>query len=51
MRLHLIHRWSRWSDVETTYDSPLFPKLGAWKKPGQMRRCETCGKAQVRDIT
>ena len=50
-RLHLFHDWGRWAEVETTHDSPLFPKLGTWKKPMQMRRCETCGLTKVRDLT
>ena len=50
MRLHLFHRWGPWSDVETTHDSPLFPRLGTWTMPSQIRRCETCGKTKIRNV-
>lgn len=49
--LHLFHRWGPWIDGEATHDSPLFPRLGTWTTAVQVRRCETCGKAKVRDIT
>jgi hypothetical protein len=48
--IHLFHRWGRWEDAEATHTSPLFPQLGVWQSPIQIRRCETCGKAQRRDL-
>ncbi|MFD7016111.1 hypothetical protein [Streptomyces sp. NPDC059928] len=47
--LHL-HQWTEWQDAEATYDSPLFPKLGTWKVPVQVRRCLKCKKSQTRKI-
>jgi hypothetical protein len=43
-----LHRWGKWEDGMATYDSPLFPKLGEWKGPVQVRRCTKCGKTSLR---
>lgn len=43
-----LHRWGQWQDGVATYDSPLLPKLGAWKGPVQTRRCAKCGKTELR---
>lgn len=45
-----LHQWSEWQDAEGTYDSPLFPKLGTWKAPVQIRRCLKCRKSRVRKV-
>jgi hypothetical protein len=45
-----LHHWTEWQDAEATYDSPLFPKLGTWKVPVQLRRCLKCKKTQTRKI-
>lgn len=46
-----IHKWGAWEDATATYDSPLFPKLGKWTGPVQVRRCAKCNKAETRQIT
>lgn len=48
--LHVFHHWTRWQDAEATHHSPLFPKLGTWRTPAQVRRCESCGKTKIRTL-
>jgi hypothetical protein len=43
-----LHKWSIWTEAHGTFDSPLFPKLGSWREMVQVRKCQKCGKIDVK---
>jgi hypothetical protein len=36
--------------AEGTCDSPLFPRLGTWVENVRIRRCEGCGRMQMKRL-
>jgi hypothetical protein len=48
--MHIFHKWSKWESETGVYHSPLFPRLGTWTEPIQIRECEKCGKTKIRKV-
>lgn len=45
-----LHKWSKWQDAKATYTSVLFPKLGNYERPIQIRVCDRCGLKKTREL-